>query len=88
MREFPEYPTVPQAAKRLGVSRQTLYCVIASGELTAHRPGSRWLRVRWADCIAWIESKKVTPDSTAEAAYFARMDAKAGSPSVPSPSSP
>ena len=54
----PEFPTLPQAARLLGVSTNTLRAATRRGELPLYRVGTRWLRVRWSEAIAWIEGKR------------------------------
>jgi excisionase family DNA binding protein len=47
---------IPEAANRLGLSRSTVYELIASGELRVIRYG-RAVRVPVAELVAWIERR-------------------------------
>ena len=62
----PEFPTVPQAARRLGVSRDLLHLAIQRGDLPSYRVGCRWRRVRWSEVLDWMRSCRVEPTETAE----------------------
>lgn len=49
--------SVAEAAKRLGIGKQTLYAAIRSGSLKAvRRPGVRGYRIREAALEEWVDS--------------------------------
>ena len=56
--DIPEFPTLPQAARLLGVSINTIRAAARRGELPLYRVGTRWWRVRWSEAIAWVQSKR------------------------------
>ncbi len=68
----PTWGTVRAAARRFGISRETLGRAIRRGEIPAYvLPGhGRWRRVCFADVEAWLRSQRVAP--SANAVDFAR----------------
>lgn len=50
--------SLPEAARRLGVGRAQLYRAFRRGDLHAYVVGG-WVRVRWTDVEAWVESLRV-----------------------------
>ncbi len=50
---------IPEAASRLGLSRSTLYELIAAGELRVIKVG-RAVRIPAADLVAWVERQTRT----------------------------
>ena len=57
---------IPEAAERLGLSRSTVYELIAAGELRVVRYG-RAVRVPVAELSAWIERQQAADDAPAVA---------------------
>jgi len=41
---IPEFPTLPRAARLLGISMTTLGAAVARGEIATYRIGHRWRR--------------------------------------------
>jgi len=63
--DFNDVPTVRRAARRARVDPRVLRRAIARGELPATKLGERWLRVEWADVLAWLRSRRVRPTAHA-----------------------
>lgn len=59
--DLAQFPTVPQAAKRLPCSPKTLRQARDRGELPVYRFGDRWERVYWPELVAWARSHRVQP---------------------------
>ena len=55
-----EWLSIPEVAKRLGVTVRTLYAIVNRGELTAYRFG-RVYRVTSADLDKFLDSVRVKP---------------------------
>ncbi len=68
----PEYGTVREAARLLGVGRGALAAAIRSGDVRAYRPGRRWTYVRLAEVRTWMETRAVEPSDTEVAARVDR----------------
>jgi excisionase family DNA binding protein len=60
------FPTIPQAAKRLGIGRRQLNRAIDAGDVAVYQVGG-WRRVRWESVIRWIESQRVPVSNHARA---------------------
>jgi len=75
---FDQFPTVPQAAKRLGIGRRQLERAIEVGDLPVFQVGG-WRRIRWSSAIQWIESRRV-PVSHHAAARVEEVLARESSP--------
>ena len=57
---------IPEAAERLGLSRSTVYELIAAGELKVVRYG-RAVRVPVSELAGWVERQSQAGDATAVA---------------------
>ncbi|HUF98203.1 MAG TPA: helix-turn-helix domain-containing protein [Ilumatobacter sp.] len=55
-----EWLSIPEVAKRLGVSVRTLYAIVNRGELTAYRFG-RVYRIMSADIDKFLDNVRVKP---------------------------
>jgi len=55
---------IPEAAERLGLSRSTVYELIAAGELSVIRYG-RAVRVPVSQLTAWVERRSQAGDAPA-----------------------
>ncbi len=53
-----ELITIPEACRRLGVSRRVIDPLVKSGELPCYEVG-KWPRVSWTDVMTWLESKRL-----------------------------
>jgi excisionase family DNA binding protein len=63
-----EYITIKELAQRLSLSEKTVRRVLRRGELPHYRlhPRGKML-VRWSECEAWIEARRVAIDQDADA---------------------
>ena len=59
LKPIPLFPTLPEAARLLGLSPKTLREAAERGELPIYRVGRRWVRVNWAEAISWVESTRL-----------------------------
>ncbi len=59
----PRFPTLPRAARLLGVSTQTLRRAAERGELPLYRVRNRWTRVDWAEAVEWVKATRLEPES-------------------------
>lgn len=57
----PEYVPIRTAARLTGISRELISQAIARGEISAARPGKRWIYVRLDDVREWLCEQAVTP---------------------------
>ena len=55
-----ELVTIPEAQRRTHLGRRQFNSAIRQGLLSVYDIGG-WPRVRWSDCLAWIESKRRAP---------------------------
>jgi len=62
-----DFPTLREAARRLGCRPKVLRDARDRGELTAYRIGDRWQRLSWQDVLTWLRSKRVRPTAHAAA---------------------
>ena len=58
-RPKPEFVTIPQAAKRLGIGVKLLRRRARGGAFPVYRPGTSWPRVRIADVERWVDSTRI-----------------------------
>jgi excisionase family DNA binding protein len=56
----PEFVTLNNAAKRLGIGRRMLRLAIDRGELPVYVVGA-WPRLRLAEARRWVESQRQMP---------------------------
>ena len=54
----PEWVTIAEIAEKLKLSKMTLYRMIDTGELTAHKFG-RQFRVKASDLLQFLEEAKI-----------------------------
>lgn len=71
--------TVAQAAEHLQVNERTIRRLLASGELTGHRPTPRMTRFSRDDLDAWLRSRCSTRPVADDAMVLPGGDAMAGS---------
>lgn len=61
----PDLPTLPEAARRLGIDVKRLREARDGGALPVFVLGNRWQRVAWVDVLAWLETRRrLKPDAT------------------------
>ena len=71
-----EFPTIPAAARRYGVSPGRLRAAVRAKELPAYRLGKRWLRLWEPELLAWLRSRPIRPPSEAAQAHARRRVAE------------
>ena len=60
-----EWLTVPQVAKRLGLSPERIRAAIRLGQLAHYcPPGCKTVRLFWPEVEAWMRSHALTPPSS------------------------
>lgn len=70
------FPTIPQAAKRLGIGRRQLKRATEVGDVAVYQVGG-WPRVRWSEVLRWIESQRVPVSNHARARVEERLQHEA-----------
>ncbi len=60
----PALLTIPRAAREAGVGVHRLRAAVRCGAIPAYQTGA-WVRVRWTDVVAWIESLRAPTSSHA-----------------------
>jgi len=62
-----ELLTVPQVARRSGVSAKKLRQAIKSGALVAYTCGTGWPRIYWPEFLQWVRSTRLPSAERAKA---------------------
>lgn len=75
-----DYLTLPDAARRLRVSRDTLRAAIRAGDLPAYRISGRWWRVSRDELDRWVRSHRATPTAHARARLAEVLTREAAGP--------
>lgn len=70
--EAPEYLTSADVAELLGVHARTIAKMVARDGLPAHRFGSKLLRFKRSEVVAWLEAQAERPGAH-EARHRARL---------------
>ena len=56
-----DFLTIPQTARRFGISSKRLRRAVKSGELPAYSCGTSWPRIYWPEYLEWVRSTRVQP---------------------------
>jgi len=75
--DVPELLTIREAAELLRVSHQTVYQLVRSGRLPAHRVGRQW-RISQETLVGWLRESEapVAPQSRATLAEFVKRPSR------------
>ncbi len=75
-----DWLTLPEAARRLRLSRNTLRAAIRDGGLPAYRISGRWWRVSRGELDRWVRRHHATPTAHARARVAEVLAREAGGP--------
>ena len=60
-----EFVTLRAAARATGISRSLVLQAVRLGQISAYRPGTRWVYVHLDDVRAWLRHQRVAPSGNA-----------------------